>query len=81
MASYVIFWCSGFINPIIYIFSNRNYRNACIKLFTSQCHTDSDQPTLTSQLVARFLSLRFKVQAEVKNKEVAAEDRPLQRPD
>jgi hypothetical protein len=50
VASYVIFWTSGFVNPVIYIFSNRNYRNACISLFTSRCQTYSVQPTLSSNL-------------------------------
>ena len=28
IAGYIIFWCSGFINPVIYIISNKYYRKA-----------------------------------------------------
>ena len=54
VAGYVIFWCSGFINPLIYIFSNRNYRNACVGLFTNyQCGASSSVPPTVSSRLAR----------------------------
>ena len=28
VAGYIIFWCSGFSNPVIYIISNKYYRKA-----------------------------------------------------
>ena len=32
IAGYVIFWCSAFINPVIYIISNKHYRRALIEI-------------------------------------------------
>ncbi len=33
VAGYIIFWCSGFVNPVIYIVSNKYYREAMLETF------------------------------------------------
>ena len=35
IAGYVIFWCSAFINPIIYTVCNQNYRKALLEMISA----------------------------------------------
>ena len=35
VAGYVIFWCSAFINPIIYTVCNQNYRKALLEMISA----------------------------------------------
>ena len=48
VAGYIIFWCSAFINPVIYTLSNRNYRMA-FKSFVRKylCGIEEAAPTST----------------------------------
>ncbi len=33
VAGYIIYWCSGFVNPVIYVVSNKYYRQAMFDTF------------------------------------------------
>ena len=35
IAGYVIFWCSAFINPIIYTICNQHYRKALLEMMSA----------------------------------------------
>lgn len=60
VAGYIVFWCSGFINPVIYIVSNRNYRkNLQSELCCSPPQEDNSEMDSTerpSSTVTSFLS-------------------------
>ena len=36
VAGYILFWCSAFINPIIYTACNQNYRKALVEMLCCQ---------------------------------------------
>ena len=40
IAGYIIFWCSAFINPIIYTVCNQHYRKALVEMIQCQSFTD-----------------------------------------
>ena len=44
VATYVVFWCSVFVNPIIYVACNRHYRLAFVALVRK---TVGDKKTIT----------------------------------
>lgn len=45
VAAYIIFWTSGFVNPLIYMLSNRNYREAHLNFIKNlKCLSSSHQP-------------------------------------
>lgn len=58
VAGYIIFWCSAFINPLIYIASNKYYRAAMIEIICRRSVEDSEQITATSRLTSRTSSAR-----------------------
>ena len=53
VAGYIIFWCSGFINPIIYIVSNKYYRKAMID---SLCGTQEFEEMFIGEVMQRTSS-------------------------
>lgn len=57
VAGYIIFWCSGFVNPFIYVLSNRHYRQAviqtlCPKIWAPE-ETSSSYPSTPIKLSMR----------------------------
>ena len=42
VVGYIIFWCSGFINPIIYIVSNKYYRKAMMEVVCCNAQNQSE---------------------------------------
>ena len=65
---YIIFWCSGFINPIIYIVSNKYYRRAMLE---TVCCAPAELETLTvtSRLASRTSSARSRKRKVTPNPE------------
>ena len=49
IAGYIIFWCSAFINPIIYTVCNQHYRKALVEMIQCQSLTDLISRIMASQ--------------------------------
>ena len=49
IAGYIIFWCSAFINPIIYTVCNQHYRKALVEMIQCQTLTDLISRIMASQ--------------------------------
>ena len=42
VAGYIIFWCSGFLNPVIYVMSNSQFRSAFIRTLSGKCRAERE---------------------------------------
>ena len=48
IAGYVIFWCSAFINPIIYTVCNQNYRKALLEMISTMLLCNDETTRINS---------------------------------
>jgi hypothetical protein len=86
VAGYIIFWCSGFINPIIYTASNKYYRRSlleslgCCQNFEPLTTTTgvSTNPRRWSARWARKISNQSAATVAFDRKEEADQMRPEQ---
>ena len=74
IAGYVIFWCSAFINPIIYTVCNQNYRKALLEMISTMLLCNDETTRINSSRVDRSKSLsrseKYAVYTSVKKNDI-----------